>query len=172
MEAFIQNYLKLGVEFHEFSKEFEHIADQALKHGFIGLMHRDMQSRNIMIHNNQVYFIDFQSARSGPLQYDLASLLIDPYVNLKNQIKNDLLQYTMEKLKLNKIESKNFLECYQYCCLTRNLQFLGAFSFLSQIKKKKAFELYIPNSVKSLKKIITNLDTDKIPKLSKLIQTI
>ncbi|MBC2704035.1 sugar phosphate nucleotidyltransferase [Desulfobacula sp.] len=172
MQAFIQNYLKLDVAFHEFSDEFEHIADHALKHGFIGLMHRDMQSRNIMIQNSRIYFIDFQSARLGPLQYDLASLLIDPYVNLKDQIKNDLLQYTMEKLKLSGIESQNFFECYQYCCLTRNLQFLGAFSFLSQIKKKKRFKRYIPDSVKSLKRIIADLNTDKLPELSKLVQAI
>ena len=172
MQAFIQNYLKLDVAFHKFSDEFEHIADHALKHGFIGLMHRDMQSRNIMIQNSRIYFIDFQSARSGPLQYDLASLLIDPYVNLKEQIRNELLQYTMEKLKLSGIESQNFLECYQYCCLTRNLQFLGAFGFLSQIKKKKEFEQYIPDAVKSLKKIIFDLNTDRIPKLSKLVQTL
>ena len=172
MEAFIQSYLKLDVAFHEFSNEFGYIADHALKHGLIGLMHRDMQSRNIMINNNQIYFIDFQSARSGPLQYDLASLLIDPYVNLNEQIRNDLLQYTMGKLKLKKIEIQKFLECYQYCCLTRNLQFIGAFSFLSKIKKKKVFEQYIPDAVKSLKQIFIDLNTDKIPKLSKLVQSL
>ena len=172
MEAFIQNYKKLSVTFNEFSNEFDHISTQALKHGFIGLMHRDMQSRNIMIHNHQIYFIDYQSARTGPLQYDLASLLIDPYVNLNEQIKKDLLHYTMEKLKLTIEKQQNFLDCYQYCCLTRNLQFLGAFSFLSQIKKKKKFEPYIPDAVKSLKRIISNLNTDKIPKLTKLIHTI
>ncbi|MCD4722058.1 MAG: phosphotransferase [Desulfobacula sp.] len=172
MEAFIQNYLKLDVTFHNFINEFEYIADHALKHGLIGLMHRDMQSRNIMIYNSLIYFIDFQSARLGPLQYDLASLLIDPYVILKDQIRNDLLQYTMIKLKLNKIETQNFLESYQYCCLTRNLQILGAFSFLSRIKKKKGFEQYIPDAVKSLKKIIADLNTDKIPKLSKLVQSL
>jgi aminoglycoside/choline kinase family phosphotransferase/GTP:adenosylcobinamide-phosphate guanylyltransferase len=172
LEAFIQNYLNLDLNFHEFSNEFEYIADHALKHGFIGLMHRDMQSRNIMIHNSRIYFIDFQSARLGPLQYDLASLLIDPYVTLSDQIKNDLLQYSVEKLKLNKIQTQNFLDCYQYCCLTRNLQILGAFSFLSQIKKKKGFDRYIPDAVKSLKKMVTNLNTDKIPKLSKLVQSL
>jgi NDP-sugar pyrophosphorylase family protein len=172
MEAFIQGYLKLDISFHEFLTEFHHISDHALKHGFMGLMHRDMQSRNIMIHNNRPFFIDFQSARLGPLQYDLASLLIDPYVNLDDQIQKDLLQYTMEKLKLTPKESRNFLECYHYCCLTRNLQFLGAFSFLSRIKMKPHFQSYIPDAVKSLKKTITRLNNDKLPKLSTLVQTL
>lgn len=172
LEAFIQNYLNITVAFHEVADEFDYIANHALKHGFIGLMHRDMQSRNIMIQNNQIYFIDFQSARLGPLQYDLASLLIDPYINLDHQIKNELLGYTVKKLALNWDETQKFLKSYSYCCLTRNCQFLGAFSFLSQIKKKKGFEQYIPDAVTSLKQIITDLNTDKIPKLSKLIQAI
>ncbi|WP_457552450.1 sugar phosphate nucleotidyltransferase [Desulfobacula sp.] len=172
MEAFINGYLNLDVFSHEFLEEFYHIADQALKHGYTGLMHRDLQSRNIMINNNKPFFIDFQSARSGPLQYDLASLLIDPYVDLNDEIKDTLLQYTMGKLEVSPKERQNFLNCYLYCCLTRNLQILGAFSFLSQIKKKKEFEHHIPYAVKSLKKIIMGLDTDKLPKLSKLVQTL
>ncbi len=172
MEEFIQGYLNFNISFHEFLNEFEHISDHALKHGFIGLMHRDMQSRNIMINNSRPFFIDFQSARPGPLQYDLASLLIDPYVNLKDQIQKDLLQYTTKRLQLDPKETQKFLDCYQYCCLTRNLQFLGAFSFLTQTKKKTGFEQYIPDAVISLKKIIAGLDTDKIPKLSKLVKAI
>ena len=172
INAFIQDYLNIDVCLHEFLQEFDHIAGHAMKHGFIGLMHRDMQSRNIMIKKDRPFFIDFQSARLGPLQYDLASLLIDPYVNLNDQIKNDLLQYTMDKLRLSPKEKQKFLKCYHYCCLTRNFQFLGAFSFLSHIKKKKGFEHYIPDAVNSLKNIIKGLDTDKLPKLSNLVQTL
>lgn len=172
MEEFIQNHKNFDVIPDNYLTEFQHIADHALKHGFTGLMHRDMQSKNIMIHNSQPCFIDFQSARSGPLQYDLASLLIDPYVAIEDQIQNKLLLYTMESLKLNKTQRQNFLHSYKYCCLTRNLQILGAFSFLSHKKKKKKFEQYIPDAVKSLKKIIFNLNTDKLPRLSKLVQTI
>ena len=172
IEAFVQNYLNMDVSFQKFKTEFNHIADHALKNGITGLMHRDMQSRNIMVHNSRIYFIDFQSARIGPLQYDLASLLIDPYMHLDDQIKIDLLHYTTRALNLTAAAKQDFLDTYQYCCLTRNLQFLGAFAFLSQIKMKKKFECYIPSAVQSLKKIVTGLDTEKIPKLSKLVQTL
>lgn len=172
MTQFIQGYLNKKVSAHDFSQEFDLIADHALKNEFTGLMHRDMQSRNIMIKNGHPVFIDFQSARQGPLQYDLASLLIDPYVNLKEQTKHDLLVYTTTKLNLNLEKSRLFLESYHYCCLTRNLQILGAFSFLSRIKKKKQFELYIPDAVISLKRIIKNLNTDSLPRLSRLVQDI
>ncbi len=177
MDEFIHNYLKLDFFFNDFSKEFDHIADHAIKHGHIGLMHRDMQSRNIMVvyHNDifSINFIDFQGARSGPLQYDLASLLIDPYVNLKDSIRDDLLQYTIEILKLNREGKQNFLKSYQYCCLTRSMQILGAFSFLSLTKKKTKFQQYIPVAVKNIKKTIISINKDnKIPKLSKLVLSI
>ncbi len=177
MDEFIHNYLKLDFSFNDLSKEFDHIAEHAIKHGLIGLMHRDMQSRNIMVvyHNDifSINFIDFQGARSGPLQYDLASLLIDPYVNLKDSTSDELLQYTMERLKLSQKEKLNFLKSYQYCCLTRSMQILGAFSFLKLTKKKKKFQQYVPVAVKNIKKTIIGINKDNnIPKLTKLVLSI
>jgi aminoglycoside/choline kinase family phosphotransferase len=46
------------------------------------LVHRDFQSQNIIVWNEQAYLIDFQGVRPGLPQYDLASLLFDPYVAL------------------------------------------------------------------------------------------
>ena len=172
MDAFINGHLNLNLSWQDYEDEFGYIADHALKNGITGLMHRDCQSRNIMIFDGQLFFIDFQSARIGPLQYDLASLLIDPYMNLSDAIKDKLLHYTVEKLNLNTIQGEAFLRNYQFCCLTRNLQFLGAFSYLSRVKKKIGFEQYIPFAVSSLKNIIMGLNINKIPKLTRLVQMI
>ena len=172
MDAFINGHLNLNFSWQDYEDEFGYIADHALKNGFIGLMHRDCQSRNIMIFGGQPFFIDFQSARIGPLQYDLASLLIDPYMNLSDAIKEKLLHYAVEKLNLSTIQGEAFLRNYQFCCLTRNLQVLGAFSYLSRIKKKIGFEQYIPFAVNSLKNIIMGLNIDEIPKLTRLVQMI
>src|SRR6266853_5161639 len=46
------------------------------------LVHRDFQSQNIIVRNGQAHLIDFQGMRPGLAQYDLASLLFDPYVDL------------------------------------------------------------------------------------------
>lgn len=172
MDAFINIYLDMNLSCLDYEDEFSYIADHALKNGFTGLMHRDCQSRNIMMFNGQPFFIDFQSARIGPLQYDLASLLIDPYVGLNDTIKETLLQYTMGKLDLDPLQKEAFIKNYQFCCLTRNLQFLGAFGYLSRIKKKNGFEQYIPFAVSLLKNNIIRLNDDNIQKLSKLIQRI
>ncbi|MCP3944259.1 MAG: phosphotransferase [Desulfobacteraceae bacterium] len=171
MTAFIQNYLGKDLLFDTYAHEFNTIAENALKYGFTGLMHRDFQSKNIMIRDETIYFIDFQSARIGPLQYDLASLLIDPYVKLPKTVQKKLLSYTMSRLEINsKAEKNKFEESYKFCCLTRNLQFLGAFAFLSRVKGKKSFESHIPAGILSLKSIIR--DMTSLPTLSKLIKTL
>jgi aminoglycoside/choline kinase family phosphotransferase/dTDP-glucose pyrophosphorylase len=170
MTAFIQGFLGREDTFESFAHEFNVIADNALEHSVDGLMHRDLQSKNIMIHNDKIYFIDFQSARKGPLQYDLASLLIDPYVNLSKGIQEELVSYTLSRLKIESTAQQDkFKKCYHYCCVTRNLQFLGAFAFLSRIKGKKRFESYIPQAVRSLK---SNIQRLAVPTLKKLVNTL
>lgn len=171
MTAFIQDYLGKEVVFESYAHEFDTIADNALEHSFEGLMHRDMQSKNIMIHRDKIYFIDFQSARKGPLQYDLASLLIDPYVKLPEHIQKELVVYALSRLGIeSRAEQSKFKRCYHYCCLTRNLQFLGAFAFLSRVKGKKSFESYIPQAVRSLKSNLQRLAS--LPTLKKLVNTL
>jgi len=171
MKAFIQDYLGKNCWFESYAQEFGIIADNALKYAHIGLMHRDMQSKNIMVHDEKIYFIDFQSARIGPLQYDLASLLIDPYVKLPQMVKEELLNYTMSQLEIDStIKQDQFKECYQFCCLTRNLQFLGAFAYLSRVKGKKSFESYIPHAVGTLKSTLRGINC--LPALSKLVNTL
>src|SRR5210317_1459900 len=118
----------------------------------MGFMHRDMQSRNIMIKGRDIYFIDFQGGRIGPIQYDLASLLIDPYVELPHAIQAQLIDYSIEVLAAQtELTPEKFLSCYHYCRLTRNLQILGAYAYLSKVKGKKHFESYIPAAVRSLR---------------------
>ncbi len=74
-----------GEDCKEIDAEFEDIAIQAGE-GINGLfLHRDFQSRNIMVLDGQPKIIDFQAGRLGPPGYDLASLLIDPYVALTKE---------------------------------------------------------------------------------------
>ena len=57
------------------------------------LCHRDYHSRNLMLHDNRLYIIDFQDARMGPDTYDLVSLLRDSYVDLPEETVADLIAY-------------------------------------------------------------------------------
>ncbi|MBF0257552.1 MAG: NTP transferase domain-containing protein [Desulfamplus sp.] len=196
VEAFLQGYLKQKIEFDSLKSEFEFIADNALEHSFQGLMHRDMQSRNIMVKpeekylssetslykyfhsqdvldNSNLFFIDFQSSRRGPLQYDLASLLIDPYVNLEDEIRETLLHDCANEVE--RLTGKNtvqFIKSYRYCALTRNMQMLGAFSHLSMNRGKTFFEQYIPVALENLKKNISYTDIDKTRYLYQCIRSL
>ncbi|MGD9045892.1 MAG: sugar phosphate nucleotidyltransferase, partial [Desulfobacterales bacterium] len=153
VEAFLNTYLGLEMIYADFETEFEFLAEKALEHACLGLMHRDFQSRNIMIKNNKFYFIDFQASRMGPIQYDLAALLIDPYVQLPQHIQEQLLEYCVEKLQAGQnLNTEHFRRCYRYCRLTRNLQILGAFGYLSRVKGKAHFEKYIPAAVRTLRR--------------------
>jgi len=157
--SFLNKYLNMEVAYEDFASEFEFIANKALQYPIIGFMHRDMQSRNIMVKNKTFYFIDFQGGRIGPIQYDLASLLIDPYVNLSNNIQNDLLDYAIQKLaNFINFDENQFRISQRYCSIARNLQILGAFGHLVMVKSKKWFEQYIPTAVKTLQQ---NLDAAK-----------
>jgi aminoglycoside/choline kinase family phosphotransferase len=126
-----------------------------------------------MIKDRKMYFIDFQGGRMGPIQYDLASLLIDPYVELPHAIQAQLIDYSIEVLSaLTELKPKNFLSCYHYCTLTRNLQILGAFSYLSKVKGKKHFEKYIPAAVRSLRSNLAADGQREFPSLNAITQKI
>jgi aminoglycoside/choline kinase family phosphotransferase/dTDP-glucose pyrophosphorylase len=173
VDAFLNTYLGLEIIYEDFENEFEFIAEKALEHAFSGLMHRDFQSRNIMIKNDEFYFIDFQASRMGPIQYDLAALLIDPYVQLSQNIQDQLLGYCVEKLQTDMdLDADNFCRCYRYCRLTRNLQILGAFGYLSRVKKKAHFEKYIPAAVRTLRDNLKKHAPKTLPKLNALMDTI
>jgi aminoglycoside/choline kinase family phosphotransferase/dTDP-glucose pyrophosphorylase len=173
VEAFLNTYLGLEMIYADFETEFEFLSEKALEHACLGLMHRDFQSRNIMIKNNKFYFIDFQASRMGPIQYDLAALLIDPYVRLPQHIQDRLLKYGIEKLQADlDLNAEHFHRCYRYCRLTRNLQILGAFGYLSRIKGKAHFEKYIPAAVRTLRRNLKKHESQTLPKLNALMDTI
>ncbi len=170
VEAFLQGYLGWSIPYEELEAEFNRLADATIEGGINGFMHRDLQSRNIMVHEGRVFFIDFQGGRLGPLQYDLASLLIDPYVALAPTIQVQLRTYCMNILAQRYgVDPDAFGQGYPYCVLTRNLQILGAFAFLSRVKKKVRFEAYIPPAIDNLKCCMTDLKTLEMPQLREVV---
>jgi aminoglycoside/choline kinase family phosphotransferase len=116
-------------------------------------MHRDFQSQNIIFKKNRPFFIDFQSARIGPLTYDLASLLKDAYVPIGGTAEKSLLNYYFDELKYEGLcpEKKSFLKAYHLSGIQRNMQALGAFANLSLNKGKPRFRAYIPRAVNLLR---------------------
>ena len=171
IDAFLKGYLGWQTAWKAYKDEFESLAQKALENPLMGFMHRDMQSRNIMLYKNKLYLIDFQGGRLGPLQYDLASLLIDPYVELPATVQSRLLDYCIDKLSRRRdIDAHKFRRCFRYCRLTRNLQILGAFGFLSKVMQKTYFERYIPAAVRSLTANLSEDAAVEFPGLKRLAQ--
>ena len=173
LDAFVNPFTKIQTAPDTLIEEFSDLADCALEFSYEGFMHRDFQSKNIMVNDSGYYFIDFQGGRLGPVQYDLASLLIDPYVALPEALQDQLADYFIDEMaKVKDIDRVDFLTSYTHLKITRNLQMLGAFGFLSRVKGKIRFENYIPIAVSTLKNNIRKTDSGRFPKLKKLIESI
>lgn len=136
------------------------------------VMHRDFQSRNIMVvKGEKILIIDFQGARMGPPAYDLASVLWDPYYRLDDGMRGRLADYYItlsKKLNPAAFDEKTFRESVPVCRLQRHMQALGAFGFLSSVKGKKYFLRYLPEGLRLLKEDISLL-RDEYPELYGLV---
>src|ERR1700726_2851032 len=123
------------------------------------LVHRDFQSQNILLRNAQAYLIDFQGMRPGLPQYDLASLLFDPYVDLSNAERAELIAYYRGRQIENGLTiDGDFEDTLRLCAMQRLMQALGAYSFLGLVKRHKDFLQYISPAIKSLRAIIDGMD--------------
>jgi len=133
------------------------IADQlaALPRCFV---HRDFQSQNIVIKDGAACFIDFQGMRPGLPQYDLASLLYDPYVHLPEQERTELLNHYLEVLADDgQPAAADFTAIYDLCAMQRLMQALGAYGFLGHVKERPHFLEHIPAALASLREVLKRI---------------
>ena len=123
------------------------------------LVHRDFQSQNIIVRNGQACLIDFQGMRPGLAEYDIASLLYDPYVNLAGAERAELLAYyRAEQIKNGVMVDDDFDATLRLCAMQRLMQALGAYGFLGLVKGHKDFLKHIPAAMKSLHGIVAEID--------------
>src|SRR6266436_10059300 len=124
------------------------------------LVHRDLQSQNIIIQNGQANLIDFQGMRPGLAEYDLASLLSDPYVDLTEAERAELITYYREQQsKSETTRGGDFDSTLRLCVMQRLMQALGAYGFLGLVKGNQNFLKYIPRAVRSLRDTVAKIDT-------------
>lgn len=153
-------FLKLAqIHFDEqkLEDDFNVFADYLLQADSGYFMYRDFQSRNIMISDNRLYFIDYQGGRKGALQYDVASLLYDAKAAIPQPVRQELLDYYIGKLKQKiEINESEFRRHFYGFVLVRIMQAMGAYGFRGYYEKKVHFLKSIPYAVANLKWIIEN----------------
>ena len=132
------------------------------------LVHRDFQSQNLIIRNGQAHLIDFQGMRPGLAEYDLASLLFDPYVTFSRAECEELLaDYESKRSAASDPVAADFREVFRLCGIQRLMQALGAYGFLGLVKGHKAFLDHVPAAIKSLSGLVA-----EIAELEKLSQAL
>jgi N-acetylmuramate 1-kinase len=121
------------------------------------LVHRDFQSQNIIVRNGQAHLIDFQGMRPGLAQYDLASLLFDPYVDLPESERAELIAYYCEQFENGRRTEADFEGILRLCAMQRLMQALGAYGFLGLVKHHKTFLEYVPVALGSLRALLADI---------------
>jgi len=174
-DYFLTYFLKglhgLKQDLDELKSSFKHLSYKASLADNNFFLHRDFQSRNLIIRGDKIGVIDWQGGRLGPLQYDLTSLLIDPYVGLKKEEKISLYDYYITLLeKRHPSISSLFPMYYPYIAIQRNLQILGAFSYLSKVQGKNKFLVYISPSLQSLERLLKEIDDPELNPLRKTVE--
>ena len=126
-----------------------------LEQGPRSLVHRDLQSKNIIVVMGESVLIDFQGMRFGNPLYDLGSLLYDPYVQLTDNERMDLLSYYYGISHLA-MEWEEFQRTFHEASAQRLMQALGAFGFLGGVRGLHDFMAYIPQGLENLISASTN----------------
>jgi len=125
------------------------------------LCHRDYHSRNLMLHESQLYIIDFQDARMGPDTYDLVSLLRDSYVDIKDPAVDELIAYFLALKGIQ--DDQEFRRRFDVMALQRNLKALGTFGYQTATRRNPVYIQYMPRTLRYAR---TNLE--KYPRFARL----
>lgn len=162
----LQNYFHIQPETLVPHREALHALAKSLAAEPQGLVHRDFQSQNIVILRGEPCLIDFQGMRRGLAQYDLASLLLDPYVNLRAEEQDALFDMycTLNPLAQDRVR---FARVYDLCAAQRLMQALGAYGFLGLQRERDDFLAHIPVALPRLLAVLM-----RIPTLSRLAELI
>lgn len=156
-QRFLENFYKKEPDSIRLDEELTYLKQRLLEQPRDYFLYRDFQSRNIMLHKNDLYFIDYQSGRKGALQYDIASLLYDAKADIPQQLREKLLEfYIAEVQKYTIIDENEFKHYFWYFAIIRILQAMGAYGFLGITKGKKSFLESIPYALKNIKYILNN----------------
>ncbi len=134
------------------------------------LCHRDFHSRNVMCKGERLSMIDFQDARLGPAQYDLASLLKDSYYQLEESQISALLDYYITvwgKISGQSLDKAHFRRIFDLMSVQRNFKAIGSFASFLNRRGDAAYIKYIGNTFENIRRTLL-----KYPEYAQLRETL
>lgn len=154
LERFVEGLRGIRLEARDaLEHDFDCLARTAVRLPKV-IIHRDLQSQNIMITNGGPRLIDYQGARIASPAYDITSVLWDPYYRLDDAMRERLVAHYIG-MRTRRADAdfcpQDFLDALVVCRLQRHMQALGAYGFLSVVKGKQHFLKYVPEGVRLLK---------------------
>lgn len=122
-----------------------------------GLVLRDCQSRNIMVKGGEPWFIDYQSARRGPVMYDVASFLWQARAKFSPEFRRRMADIYMEELEKHRKVSREEMErSLQLMVWIRTLQVLGAYGLRGLTQRKAHFVESIPAALDNVAELLAS----------------
>ncbi len=155
-------FLKLaGIPFNEqeLEDDFGRLTKFLLSAPRDYFLYRDFQSRNVMLRDGQPFFLDYQGGRKGALQYDIASLLYDAKADLPPELRQQLLDYYLERLAhFTDLDRQAFMHHYFAYAYVRIMQALGAYGFRGFYERKTHFLQSVPYALKNLRWLLRHVE--------------
>lgn len=136
------------------NKYFEFMCKQLASQDWY-FTHRDYHGRNVMVVRNDLYMIDFQDARLGCAQYDLASLLRDSYYQLDEEVIYELIDYyirSKEKIEGVKMNRKEFIRIFDFMSIQRNFKAIGSFASFYMKRQDVRYLKFIGNTFENIRR--------------------
>jgi N-acetylmuramate 1-kinase len=126
-----------------------------------GFTHRDYQSRNLMVKDGALVWIDFQDALMGPQVYDLVALLQDSYQEFERSFIDTRLVEYADVLGLSASRLAELRREFDVVTVQRKLKDAGRFVFIERVKGNTSFLPYVDPTLRKVKEALERLSADE-----------
>ena len=176
LNYFKYHFLKLAhVPFNEqrLENDFLTLTDFLLRADTRHFLYRDFQSRNIMMVDDEPFFIDYQGGRRGAPQYDIASLLYDAKAAIPADIRDHLLTHYLDTLqKYLQFDRQTFVQLYRGYVLVRIMQAMGAYGYRGFFERKPRFLQSVPFAARNIRLLLETGLPVEVPELEAVFRRI